>query len=226
VQLILAFLPIKKVSQNLLHELDDKTSTDLNTIYKVVFEEKDMVESVPSSTIFNLQDYYNYPERYRAKFEQYLKHISILVNASFWDTQYPRHVTKDSLKKLFSGTNEPSLRVIGDISCDVNGGIECTAKATDPGNPVYVYEPAENDIVDGVSGKGPVIMAVDNLPSELPRDASLYFSSILREFIPALVVANFSDDFDKIDLPFAFKKAVIVYKGALTSEYTYLKEYL
>ncbi|MCK4754394.1 MAG: hypothetical protein KAS58_04120, partial [Calditrichia bacterium] len=133
---------------------------------------------------------------------------------------------KDNLKKLFSGTGKPSLRVIGDISCDVDGGIECTVKATDPGNPVYVYEPENDAILDGVTGNGPVIMAVDNLPSELPKDASVYFSSVLREYIPALVAADFSVGFDDLNLPYALKKAVIVFKGELTREYTYLKKYL
>jgi alpha-aminoadipic semialdehyde synthase len=116
--------------------------------------------------------------------------------------------------------------VIGDISCDVDGGIECTVKATDPGNPVFVYVPEDDSIRDGVKGKGPVIMSVDNLPSELPKDASIYFSSVLREFIPALVRADFSVDFDDLDLPYALKKAIIVYKGEFTSDYLYLNEYL
>jgi alpha-aminoadipic semialdehyde synthase len=116
--------------------------------------------------------------------------------------------------------------VIGDISCDVDGGIECTVKATDPGNPVFVYVPEDDSIRDGVKGNGPVIMSVDNLPSELPKDASIYFSSVLREFIPALVRADFSVDFDDLDLPYALKKAIIVYKGEFTSDYLYLNEYL
>jgi alpha-aminoadipic semialdehyde synthase len=226
VQHMLDFLPIKQVSPNQIHEIDNSSGSGSKTVYKVVFEEKDMVECVSKSTNFDLQEYYNYPKRYRTKFNSYLKEMSILINASFWDTAYPRHVTKDNLKKLFSGTGRPSLRVIGDISCDVEGGIECTVKATDPGNPVYVYEP-ENDVIqDGVSGNGLVIMAVDNLPSELPKDASVYFSSVLSEYIPALVTADLSVGFDRLDLPYALKKAVIVYKGKLTSDYTYLKEYL
>lgn len=226
VQHMLDFLPIKEVHPDQIHEIEKKSVTSSNTVYKVVFEEKDMVKSVSGSTTFDLQEYYNYPERYKTKFELYLKYISILVNASFWDTPYPRHLTKDNLKKLFSGTGKPSLRVIGDISCDVDGGIECTVKTTDPGNPVYVYEPENDTILDGVTGNGPVIMAVDNLPSELPKDASVYFSSVLREYIPALVTADFSVGFDDLDLPYALKKAVIVFKGELTSEYTYLKNYL
>ena len=226
VQHMLDFLPIKEVHPDQIHEIEKNSVTSSNTIYKVVFKEKDMVTSVSARTTFDLQEYYNYPERYKAKFELYLKYISILVNASFWDTPYPRHLTKDNLKKLFSGTGKPSLRVIGDISCDVDGGIECTVKTTDPGNPVYVYEPENDAILDGVTGNGPVIMAVDNLPSELPKDASVYFSSVFREYIPVLVAADFSVGFDDLNLPYSLTKAVIVFKGELTREYTYLKKYL
>jgi len=226
VQHMLDFLPVEQVNPDQIHEISNKSTASLNTVYKVVFEEKDMVESVSRSTIFDLQEYYSYPERYKAKFERYLEHISILINASFWDTAYPRHVTMDNLKKLFSETRKPSLRVIGDISCDVDGGIECTVKATDPGNPVFVYEPESDMIRDGVEGNGPVIMSVDNLPSELPKDASIYFSSVLREFIPSLVSADFSVGFDDLDLPYALKKAIIVHKGELTSDYLYLNKYL
>ena len=191
-----------------------------------IFEEKDMVESVSGSTTFDLEEYYNYPKRYRSKFGTYLNYISILINASFWDTAYPRHVTKENLKELFSGIKKPALRVIGDISCDVNGGIECTVKATDPGDPVFVYKPDTDMVLDGFSDEGLVIMAVDNLPSELPKDASIYFSSVLKTYIPALVTTDFLVGFNSLDLPYALKKAIIVYKGELTDDYLYLKEYL
>jgi alpha-aminoadipic semialdehyde synthase len=226
VQHMLNLLPVKEIVPDQIHDIKNDSTTKSKKIYKVIFAEKDMMESVPKRTTFDLQDYYNFPERYKSKFEPYLKHISILINASFWDTQYPRHVTKGNLKKLYFGTNTPSLRVIGDISCDVEGGIECTVKATDPGNPVFVYEPDKDEISDGVIGNGPVIMAVDNLPSELPKDASKYFSSVLRDFIPALADVDFSTNFEDLNLPYALKKAVIVHNGELTDEYTYLKKYL
>jgi alpha-aminoadipic semialdehyde synthase len=223
---MMSFLPIKKIHPDEVKDIKLTSSERSNTIFMSIFEEKDMVESVSESTTFNLQEYYNYPERYRSKFEMYINHLSILINASFWDTAYPRHVTKKSLKKLFLETREPSLRVIGDISCDVHGGIECTVKATDPGNPVFAYDPVSENVVDGFDKKGLVIMAVDNLPSELSRDASIYFSSVLRDYIPALVKTDFSADYKSLDLPYPLKKAIIVYKGELTSEYLYLKDYL
>jgi alpha-aminoadipic semialdehyde synthase len=225
-QHMLDLLPVQEISPDQMSEINSDPQSHSNQIYKVVFAEKDMFETVSTNTAFDLQDYYNNPEKYKSKFESYLKDISILVNASFWDTPYPKHVTKNSIKKLYSGTNNQALRVIGDISCDVEGGVECTVKVTDPGNPVYVYEPEKDTILNGVSGNGPVIMAVDNLPSELPKDASVYFSSVLKDFIPALVSCDFSASYDDLKLSYPLKKAVIVHKGELTSEYAYLNKYL
>lgn len=226
VQDILDLLPIKEIQVDELKEIKDRTSDHSNIIYKVVFKEKDMVRPISEQSGFDLEEYYSYPERYQADFAQYLPFLTVLVNASFWDTKYPRHVSNESLNKLYWRNKSPMLRVIGDISCDVEGGIECTLKATDPGNPIFVYDPRKNDIQDGVAGNGPVIMSVDNLPSELPRDASVYFSSVLKDMIPALAQADFTQNFDKLNLPYSLKTAVIAHKGKLTKEYEYLYKYL
>jgi alpha-aminoadipic semialdehyde synthase len=226
VQHMLQYLPTIEIQPDKLPDIKSDPRHSSNHIYQVVFKEVDMVEPLMPTNDFDLQDYYDNPKNYRSKFEAYLKYLAILVNASFWDTQYPKHVTKESLKRLFKGINDTALRVIGDISCDVEGGVECTTKVTDPGNPVYVYEPVSEKTIDGVTGNGPVIMAVDNLPSELPKDASVYFSNILKDFIPELISEDFSKGFNKLDLSYPLKKAIIVYNGELTDDYKYLTKYL
>ena len=65
-------------------------------------------------------------------------------------------------------------------------------------------------------------MAVDILPSELPRDASEYFSGILMDYVPAIAQANYTVPFEELALPRAIKRAVIVYQGKLTPDYRYL----
>jgi len=108
----------------------------------------------------------------------------------------------------------------------VNGSIECTVKATEPGNPVYVYEPVTGEARDGFEGSGPVIMAVDILPAEIPRESSIDFSRVLQPLVPAIGNADFSKDFAEVSLPAEIKRAVIVYKGELTPDYAYLKSFL
>jgi alpha-aminoadipic semialdehyde synthase len=219
-------LPLTEILPGDLKNIRHAYKNHSRTIYKVVFKEEHMVAPVSGKTPFDLQEYYHHPDRYKSKFEKYLPFLSILINASFWDNPYPRHVTKEAIKRLYSETQLPTLRVIGDISCDIEGGIECTLKVTDPGNPVFVYDPEKGTIHDGVSGKGPVIMAVDNLPSELPKDASVYFSSVLRELIPAFIKADLEIACNSPDLPYFLKNAIITHNGRLTDPYQYLEKYL
>jgi len=79
---------------------------------------------------------------------------------------------------------------------------------------------------DGVEGHGPVVMAVEILPSKLPREASAYFSTILKRFVPTIAHADYSCDFEGLDLPPELKRAIIVYRGALTPAYQYLEQHL
>ena len=78
----------------------------------------------------------------------------------------------------------------------------------------------------GVEGDGPVVMAVDNLPCELPRESSTSFSETLFDFVPALAGADFTVPFSDLELPREFKDAVIVYRGKITEKFQYLGQYL
>jgi saccharopine dehydrogenase (NAD+, L-lysine forming) len=196
-----------------------------NAIYKVVFKEEDTVEPVEEGHPFNLQEFFQQPERYRSKFETYLPHLSVLVNCIYWDTPYPRLLTKEAARMLYSET-QPRLRVIGDISCDIEGGIELTIQATSLDDPAFVWDPTTDTALEGVAGHGPTIMAVDNLPCELPVEASTVFGDALLPFLPALAEADFNLDFESCPLPPELKRATIVYRGKLTPEYTYLQKFL
>jgi alpha-aminoadipic semialdehyde synthase len=99
-------------------------------------------------------------------------------------------------------------------------------KSTDSDSPAYRVDPATKRISDGHLGKGIVLLAVDNLPCELPEDSSRFFSSQLRPFVPGLVSADYKNTLDASGLPAEVKKAVIVYNGKLTRDYEYLNDYL
>ncbi len=190
---------------------------------KVVFREEHLVEPLDEHAEFELQEYYQHPEKYRAAFQPQLERLHMLINCIYWEPKYPRLVTCEQVRQLFGGGSKPRLRVIGDITCDIEGSIECTVRPTEPGEPVYVYEPAENKVRDGVEGNGPVILAVDILPCELPIDASTHFSRALSPFLPALATANFDASLDESGLPPELRRATIVYRGRLTEPYRYLE---
>lgn len=224
-QEIFDLLPFQEVEPGDLAALFEQ-EPDPHTLYKVVFKEEHMVEPVDPEGSFDLQDYYNYPEKYRSRFSSYVPYLTVLVNGIYWEAKYPRLVTKAFLKDLFGGPTRPRLRVIGDISCDIEGAIECTVKCTEPGDPVYVYNPLTEEVTDGYEGEGVVVLAVDILPSELPREASIDFSAVLRQFVPAIALADYTVPFDELALPPEIKRAVIAYRGELTPDYRYLERFL
>jgi alpha-aminoadipic semialdehyde synthase len=226
-QEILDALPVQSVSPADLSRVAHDRSVSRNMIYKVVFREEDVAEPLEAGKAFDLNDYYRRGKTgYRGTFERYLDHLCVLVNCIYWDERYPRLLTRELCRKMWAPGRRPKLTVIGDISCDVNGSIECTVKATEPGNPVYVYEPATGTAQDGFEGRGPVMMAVDILPAEIPRESSADFSRVLAKFLPEIEKADFSKDFDGLMLPTELKRAVIVYRGELTPDYRYLKAFL
>jgi alpha-aminoadipic semialdehyde synthase len=225
-QEMLDLLPVIEIEPEEVSTVATRRDYSRRHLYKAVFKEWHMVEPISPEGSFELQDYYNHPDKYRGVFERYLPHLTVLVNAIYWASAYPRLVTKDTMKTLFGGKGKPRLLVIGDISCDVEGAIECTVKSTEPGDPIYVYNAANGEVVDGYAGPGVVIMAVDILPSELPREASTDFSRILRPFIPAIARCDFSASFEESNLPPEIKRAVIAYQGQLTPEYRYIEGFL
>jgi alpha-aminoadipic semialdehyde synthase len=225
VEAILDELPTERIEPAAVASLASDPNASPNVVYRATFKEQHIVEPISPETPFQLQDYYDHPEKYRSTFDQYTPHLTMLVNCNYWDSRYPRLVTKAYLKELYAEST-PRLRVIGDVSCDVEGSIECTVKSTDPDNPVFVYDPDAGTAVDGVAGRGPVVLAVDILPSELPREASEYFSDILEPYIPAIARADYSVAFEQLDLPPEIKRALILYHGKLTPDYEYIAQYL
>jgi len=218
-------IPHRIVEPVELDEIFEHGAQNGHAIWKVVFREEHLVEPVKDGKPFILQEYYDHPERYRGIFSRYLPYMTMLVNCIFWAPKYPRLLTKEEARRMYRLGN-PRLRAVADISCDVEGSCECTVRPTDPGNPVYVYDVKEGAAVDGVMGNGPVILAVDNLPCELPRESSTYFSSILLEYIPQLVKCDFSADFDWLALPQPLKGALILHKGQFTPNYRYMKKFI
>jgi alpha-aminoadipic semialdehyde synthase len=208
-------------------ELLTKNYDDNNrVVYKVVFKEKDMVKRVGSGKPFDLQEYYDSPELYESRFHDYIPSLTVLMNCIFWTPKYPRLLTNNYLKELFHNEHSPSLRVIGDITCDVRGAIESTIKCTTPDQPIFVYDTIREIAMDGVNGSGPVILAVDNLPCELPRESSTYFSQSLKPFVASIGKTDYNRSFKDLQLDPVLKNAVIVHQGKLTPRFTYLEKYL
>lgn len=226
---ILSLLPIEEIEPSELSDVVDGPGASKYVVYATTFKEQHLVE--PLEGEFDCRRYYECPDNFRPIFERALPYLSVIVNGIYWDPRYPRLVTKAGLQRLWAASREasathPRLKVIGDISCDIEGSIECTVKATEPGEPCFVYNPLTGEAQDGHEGDGVVVMAVDILPSELPRDASESFSEVLKDYIPAIVEADLSAPFEELALPGPIKRAVITHRGELTPDFQYLQRYL
>ena len=203
-------------------------------VHKVVFTEHEMVARRDSSAPFALDEYFRQPALYEGTFERRLPQLTVLLNCVFWDTPYPRLVTKAAVRRLFAAAGTaatpaptpPRLRVIGDVSCDIEGSVELTVKETHIDEPVYVYDPDTGRIADGVEGRGPVVLAVGNLPCELSRESSTAFSAALSPFLPALAAADFSMAYDRLNLAPELRRALILLHGHFTPDYEHMRRFV
>lgn len=221
-QEIAHLLPATEISpEELLNISHHPEKYSNKKIYLTVFKEGHLSQPNDSKAHFDLVDYYINPKNYHNVFEQYIPNLTILMNCMYWNEHYPRIVTKDYLEKLYQ-KGEPKLKVIGDITCDPDGSIECLHKGTEIEDPVFVYNPINRNYKMGFDGQGILVMAVDILPSELPRTSSKGFSTALMPFVYDIAHADYSKSFDDLELPYPIKRALILHKGKLTDEYKYI----
>ena len=160
---------------------------------------------------YNRDDFHNNPQQYRCKFNQFLSHTDILMNGVYWDKNVPRLFEwSDMLAHDFR------IKTIADITDDKNGSVPCNLGDSTIENPVYGVDSISRQMIDPYQKSGIDIMAVGNLPNELPRDASRYFGQQLINYI--------LDDILKGTSPI-IERATILNEGELTEDYKYLEEY-
>ncbi len=225
-QEIFDLLPCKTITPRQLEDLMAKEDNDSDNhyLYKVIFKEEDLVK--PLKGAFELQEYFDHPERFESVFEQYLPLLKIAINGVFWTEKYPRFITREGLKKNVRSIEKSGIQVIGDISCDINGSIEITKESTMPDKACYTYYAENDSFVDGIQETGISVMAIDNLPCEFPREASNEFSKQLKNFVNGIVTADFKADYNESTLPYEIKQATILYNGRLTEKYKYMSEFI
>jgi alpha-aminoadipic semialdehyde synthase len=224
-QQILDCLPTERVAPAEIEALVKGGEADPRRLYVTVFKEADLVERRDGEP-FDLQEYFDRPELYQSCFEPFLAHYRLLINAVYWEARYPRFVTWEALKRLAEREKNPMLCGIADITCDSHGSVECNVRTTDSDMPAYRVDPLTREVSDGHIGDGIVVLAVDNLPCELPNDSSTFFSHQLAPLVPNILEADYERPLEKSGLSPEVRKAVIVYKGRLTKDYEYLQEHL
>tara|TARA_R110002126_G_scaffold276149_1_gene421679 strand:+ start:550 stop:1752 length:1203 start_codon:yes stop_codon:yes gene_type:complete len=163
--------------------------------------------------VLNCKDFYDNPKEYIGDFERFTKVSEILITGHFHGNDAPDILTKEMLQ-----AKDCKIKVIGDVSCDINGPIASTLRASTIAEPLYGYLPSENKEVDVFHPAAIVVMAVDNLPCELPKDASVGFGTMFMEHV---IPAFFDNDKEGV-----LERAKMTEKGKLTPRFSYLLDYV
>lgn len=163
---------------------------------------------------FSFSHFTKHPYDYESIFLPYTKVTDILITGHYWDPRSPVFFSKDDMKK-----SEFRISVIADISCDINGPVPSTIRSTTISDPFYGYNPFLETEEPAFSRPANItVMSIDNLPGELPRNASIDFG---KQLIQNVLHDLFTDSGSKI-----IECATILKGGKLTSAFAYLEDYL
>ena len=206
-----------------IESLIHSRSSHKKTIYKLVFQREEKLRSKKGKN-FYFEEYLRHPERFESNLDTFLPYLSILVNASYWDSRYPRLLPEKMLRKFSRVNADFRLSVIGDLSCDIDGTVQITKRATTAAEPAYVYDPVSGKITDDLAESGIAVMAIDNLPCEFPRESSMEFAEQIRDFVYQIAVHGITDVTNHHALPNAIRNAVVTQNGSLTQRFKHLKK--
>jgi len=201
----LSFMRIRKVTPEefLMASFREPVYCQLNP--------RDYVER-PDDHNFDLNDFFSHPEHFVSRFGPFTKATDLFISAHYWDPKSPKMFTREDMK-----APDFHISVIADVTCDIDGSVPTTLRASTIAQPFYGY-----NIVSGKEdlpfNKDTIcVMAVDNLPCELPRDASDDFGKDLSERVLPFV---FGEDKDKV-----IERASLCKDGRLMPAFDYLNDY-
>ncbi|WP_288955387.1 NAD(P)-dependent oxidoreductase [uncultured Polaribacter sp.] len=163
--------------------------------------------------IINNQDFYNNPQEYESNFMRFAKVTDFFIAGHFFGDGSPYLFTREDAKH-----SEFQIKFVADISCDIDGPVASTIRPSTIADPIYGYNPQTESEVDYKSKDAIVVMAVDNLPCELPKDASEGFGEM---FLQNVIPAFFNNDKDGV-----LARAKMTENGKLTKRFSYLQDYV
>ncbi len=161
---------------------------------------------------FDREAFHRDPTGHRSWFLPYARRAHIYMACHFWDPRGPKILSAENLKD-----RDLALQVIADISCDIGGPIDSTLRASTIADPFYGYHIASGEEHTAGAPGTVTVMAVDNLPCELPRDASSSFGQDLLERVLPEILSDSNDGM--------IARATIAEKGKLTVRYKHLGTY-
>jgi len=203
---ILDHLNIKQVSVNQF--LNDKFE---EAVY-VQLDVLDYCERHDGMSI-GKKDFFESPKAYKSIFDRFTKIADFFIAGHYYGKDAPVFFTREQAK-----ASSFNLKVVADISCDIDGPVACTIRPSTIDQPIYGYDPETESEVDFKNTSAIAVMAVDNLPCELPKDASEGFGN---SFVENILPAFFNNDHGGI-----LNRAKMTENGKLTSSFSYLQDYV
>ncbi len=158
-------------------------------------------------------DFYNHPEAYESNFMRFAKVTDYFIAGHFFGDGSPYLFTREDAK-----STDFNIKLVADISCDIDGPVASTLRASTIADPIYGYNSQTESEVNFKDEDAIVVMAVDNLPCELPKDASEGFGEL---FLENVIPSFFNNDADGV-----LERAKMTENGKLTEHFSYLQEYV
>ena len=202
---VLDFLKIKQVSpSDFIHKHFDEP----------VYTNIDVLDYNCSNSIENsISNFYNFPEKFESTFYKFSSVADIYFAGHYHNPKAPKLITINDMKK-----SSFNIDVVADISCDIDGPIACTIRPSTIDDPIYGFHKSNSIECDFLDPDAIAVMAVDNLPCELPRDSSEMFGDMFLKY----VIPSFFNH-DKQDI---LKNSKMTSNGKLTPRFKYLSDYV
>lgn len=227
-------LPVEYVEP---HELKDVSETgDMNKVYATVLSRRHHLVR-KSDGIYDPMEYENHPELYTSHFRTSVApYTTCLINGIYWDPHTPRLLRRLDAQRLIrpikssSVLNEGSpalphkLLAICDISADTGGSIEFMNECTTIDKPFCMYDADQHIDHDSVEGNGILMCSIDNLPAQLPIEATEYFGDRLFPYIWEMLLSDATKPLDEEEFSPQVRDAIITSNGALTPKFEYIEK--
>ena len=172
----------------------------------------DYIQKIDGSSS-NKYEFYNNPNLYKSSFKKFANLSDIFIAGHYYASDSPYLFTREDAK-----LEDFNLKVVADISCDINGPVASTIRSSSIQDPIYGYSPVTEKEVDFKQDDAIAVMAVSNLPCELPRDASEDFGNVMLEKLLPLLI---NGDKEEIIL-----NGTICNDGDLLPNFEYLRGYI
>ncbi|XP_024901607.1 alpha-aminoadipic semialdehyde synthase, mitochondrial isoform X3 [Pteropus alecto] len=219
------------------HELKEVSKTgDLRKVYGTVLSRHHHLVRKTDGT-YDPVEYDKYPERYITRFNTDIApYTTCFINGIYWEQNTPRLLTRQDAQSLLAPVKSSVVGVEGcpalphklvaicDISADTGGSIEFMTECTTIERPFCMYDADQHIIHDSVEGSGILMCSIDNLPAQLPIEATEYFGDMLYPYVEEMILSDATQPLESQNFSPVVRDAVITSNGTLPDKYKYIQK--